>query len=795
MKPNELQQVENSAYRITAQVIDDCVHITLEDLLLDSKVADGPCTCIAIRECVKSQETLQSPAISTIADTLIVKGKLAGLDVEHTFHLPTSRPIMEEYINVYNNTKIGIALSDFRICLQRKLTDDAGVELPELIDDRWVALPMRCRADVANPLDYSLIDMLTKPGREYLPAESWTTPKALTSSHHVSEGWAWKHGDNTLGIFCFNQENMLFSVLSVENIPDGKVLCFGGAAMISKEPAALTRIEPGQRIDLGMIRYQSVKGEFKQTNYAFRSMLDEKGCRFPSNYDPPVHWEQLYDMEGAWNGRINAYTQDALDKEAAKGCEYSCDALYLDPGWDTTFGSFLWGEEWLGPRKQWIQGIKEKYGLKVALHCPMPPWSSHAGLEMGPCDLLDWPHECRRVPPSESSFLNIDLGAEYVFSKICLKCDQSTGFGEKLRVLAAKMSDAGTTDWNLLVPDDEKSYPCAVYEFDEVSTRWLRIESADQSSMLSFESIEIYINSGAFPFRTITCKELLETRSGPLLCMGSKQFLAEAEKRLLEHCADGVAFLMFDGTWWNGECTDPQHGHPIPYRMEDHIRNCIDLAKRIHDRYPNVIIEMHDMLNGGAPQRATPVYYKYGLPGSYDENWGFELMWDPMADLQSGRSRALYYYNLGCNVPVYLHIDLRKDNENCVVLWYYASTCRHLGIGGTHIDTTVMQSQKDAMRLYQKLARFYKRGDFYGITEEIHIHALPEENACVINLFNLTDQTRTVSGQISLNEIGINQPATCSTASQWVNIADGILNVSLEMPAWSAKVASVNLIA
>jgi hypothetical protein len=32
--------------------------------------------------------------------------------------------------------------------------------------------------------------------------------------------------------------------------------------------------------------------------YGYRRVLDERGCRFPATYDPPVHWEQLYDMEG-----------------------------------------------------------------------------------------------------------------------------------------------------------------------------------------------------------------------------------------------------------------------------------------------------------------------------------------------------------------------------------------------------------------------------------------------------------------------------------------------------------------
>ena len=188
------------------------------------------------------------------------------------------------------------------------------------------------------------------------------------------------------------------------------------------------------------------------------------------------------------------------------------------------------------------------------------------------------------------------------------------------------------------------------------------------------------------------------------ICLGSKQYIDEAAKRLLAHCADDVVFLMFDGNWWNGGCWNPNHGHPVPYTMEDHIRANVELAERVHAKHPDVLIEMHDMIAGGSVQRYTPVYYKYGLPGSYDENWGFELMWQPMEDIRSGRARSLYYYNLGCNVPVYLHVDLRDDNEHCLVLWWYASTCRHLGIGGTHASGTVVQAQKQAMKQYRRLA-------------------------------------------------------------------------------------------
>ena len=273
----------------------------------------------------------------------------------------------------------------------------------------------------------------------------------------------------------------------------------------------------------------------------------------------------------------------------------------------------------------------------------------------------------------------------------------------------------------------------------------------------------------------------------PMLCLGSKQYLATAEERLLANCADGVAFLMFDGNWWNGGCLNPAHGHPVPYRMEDHIRANLDLARRIHAKYPKVLIEMHDMIGGGSPYRLTPLYYKYGLPGSYDENWGFELMWNPMANIVEGRAAALYYANLGCNVPIYTHVSLTRDNIHCLILWWYASTCRHLGIGGKHRDAKIVAAQQAAMAWYRAHDRFYKRGDFYGLGEEIHLHVLPRENAFTVNVFNLSDEKRTIRGSADLKTLGLNPARAYASEEGLGTVHNGRYQIEIELPPWGAK--------
>ena len=64
----------------------------------------------------------------------------------------------------------------------------------------------------------------------------------------------------------------------------------------------------------------------------------------------------------------------------------------------------------------------------------------------------------------------------------------------------------------------------------------------------------------------------------PAICLGSRQYLEVAEKRLLDLCAAGATFLMYDGNFWNGGCLNPDHGHPVPSTFEDHIRANVDLT-------------------------------------------------------------------------------------------------------------------------------------------------------------------------------------------------------------------------
>jgi hypothetical protein len=860
------ETLANAAYRLEVTPANGSINVTLFDKTMNLPIADGPYLYRAKRQrgATKQQAAgLTNAKIAAVGDKLTIRGELAGLELEHTFTLPGDRPIVEEQIVLHNKTGELVALTDFEAGLTRRVTDKSGKVLPELAAARVVAVPFRHRATDAKGHfnDFSIHDLVTQPG-----SESWVSKDqaiySAPSRHRWSEGWAVTVGKHTLGIFSFNQENMLFSVLSTVAGDEGKSLRLGGAVMLQGEPAALTRIAPGASVDLGTTRFETIEGGYPEAMYAYRAMLDDKGCRFPKDFNPPVHWEQLYDMDGAWEDRLHRYTKEIIEREAAKGRDYSCEALYLDPGWDTDFATFLWGEKWLGSRKQFIDEMRSKYGLKVSLHTPLATWMSHTGISWGIGAVETYPPEARRTPPAAEcrgpeavpavrdgrrnlallpaakanasslfaqgkwpihqtvhlndgwygndaswiadklpAWAEIDLGAEYEIGEVRLGNDHLGRFNDRgitqYKILAATKynADSQSADWRTIA-----AYSGApltrdkVFRFPATAARWVRvaIQKTEKNDEPRLDEIEIYeakpvSASAAAAF----AKNVKRRPTHVLVCLGSKQYLAVAEERLLANCADGVAFLMFDGNWYNGGCDNPNHGHPVPYTKEDHIRANLDLAQRIHAKYPNVVIEMHDMLCGGSPWRLTPIYYKYGLPGSYDDNWGFELMWGPMDDIQQGRGLALYYSNMGCNVPIYTHVNLSGDNAHCLILWWYASTCRHLGIGGKHADAKIVTAQQQAMKWYRARDRFYKRGDFYGIDEEIHLHVLPAERAFVVNAFNLSDKTRTIRGQIDLKTLGLDPKTEYVSPDGLGAVENGRYRVSVELPPWGTKVGEV----
>jgi hypothetical protein len=144
-----------------------------------------------------------------------------------------------------------------------------------------------------------------------------------------------------------------------------------------------------------------------------------------------------------------------------------------------------------------------------------------------------------------------------------------------------------------------------------------------------------------------------------------------------------------------------------------------------------------------------------------------------MDDLLTRRAVTLYYVNLAYSIPIYLHVDLRKDNENALMFWWYASTCRHLGFGGKSSDPAIWQAQKNAMKDYLRLKQFFTQGVFHGVDEMTHVHALPERNSSVVVCFNLEQNAVDRTFRIKLPAIGLAEEKQYEVKGTQVFVREG----------------------
>lgn len=593
--------------------------------------------------------------------SLVLEGATeARIVVRHRFSMDSSTPSVEEEIQLTNRSSRPCDLHDLRTGFVLP-TSSSDVETQGfLTQSKFTAIPFR-REPAGHRwqyADFSLKQILN----EQFSSELWPGDTSVTAAY-ASEGWAWINGAHGFVISKYSPQSLEFSLLDRMALPDDMALRWGGVGVYRGTPEHGAWLLPGESHRFGVTRITAFSGDLLRAFSVFRSEMEQRGHGCPNGFNPPVHWNEIYDNKLWWlpgdeennpEMRKKYYTLADMKEEARKAKDIGAEALYLDPGWDTNFGSKIWDNERLDSYKSFTELLTREFGLKSSLHTPLSGW-----------------------------------------------CDPTT-------------------------------YPAETYRLDRFGQR------AVWDASLGI--------------------------SDSVICGASEQYLADTAKRLKTLAQDGATFFMFDGTAYREECWDPAHGHPVPARLEEHCKAMCRLARIVHEEFPNVLIEMHDPANGGSPNRTCPIYYGHGARPEKDPNrpaqgfdsaWAFELMWKPMEDLVSGRSVALYYYNLAYSLPLYIHIDLRADNSNAIVFWWNASTCRHLGIGGTHADPAVREVHRQSMATYLRLKPHFASGLFFGIDEETHVHCRRDGTSAVINCFNLADRPVTRKILFNPEEFGL----------------------------------------
>jgi hypothetical protein len=577
-------------------------------------------------------------------DILIIEGQFEGTDIilSQKFILKIESKWLDEYITITNKgnkkVKLGLINLGFKKALFRQFSgwNDHLDEftLTSIPTRRFYRYGDDRRKDffTANDLVFG----------------AWVDV-SVEMPGFCDEGWLWGNLKGGLLTCNYNPYQMEYSrffrmphKLPGRGVEDVYII-FGGVYLYEGNPESVTSLDPKEIYSFGVSRYAVYEGDYKNGYYLYRSHLEEKGHKYKVDYDPPVHWNELYNL--GWISEktgffvegidFEVYTLEQLYEEANLAKNIGAECLYLDPGWNNTLGSEIWNEARFGPLKQFSETIHNKYGLKLALHLMM-------------------------------NFEGKDAPEEwYLLSK------------KGVKVVA-----------------------------------------------------DPYINLYS-------------------LC-ANEHWVKEKTRRILELAKEGIDFFMFDFTDFSTfmvddlGCFNKDHGHEVPMRRQTHAENIFKVIQNVKKKYPTILIEAHD--RGVKPRH--PLYFQHNLPNSFDENWGFECMWNPMQDIISGRAAQLFEYDLAYSIPLYLHINENSDNHNMLQFWYYASLVRHLGIGGiSDKNSPKYNALKNAMILYMKIKPYLTRGTFYGINPNVHLHVNETNNLGILTAYNLRSRTQKVEIQ------------------------------------------------
>ncbi len=627
----------------------------------------------------------------TCTNGTIVTGRFEACGLELTRRMRVVQGILEETISLHNPNAQPVELNNIALGFLTALSSR--------LDWRLVAIPFRVQLD-GSVHDYTGQALIDGAFHNAVYSDKTRPEPPLTEDGILrSEAWAWGAGDEGLVVIKYNNTDIELSVAAPIQQNGEWQLRFGGAGFaLYGEPSAARILAPGAEHTFGVTAYIPYQGGITGAYQTYRDYIDARGHGFPADYNPPVNWNELYDV-GWYHSdpdRLRQfYTREALLKEAEKARAVGCDLLYLDPGWEVIEGTTLWDEARLGPVDDFIRILKEQYGLDLAYRTILRTYRDY------------WPHHYMVKHPD---------------------------------------SEVGPIEYYSVVGPD-----------------------------------------GWEP------------------CLANREFWQEKLRRILAISRHGVRFMMFDEMDWRGPCHDPSHGHSVPGTPIEHVRAVYSLAREVRRQCPGLTAEVHDPIWPWAISVYVPTYFGqgFGEQGSYDENWGFEYMWDCLNDLRSGRALALYYYALGCNVPLYLHITMAADNDACVFFWWTASTVRHLGIGGKTSNKTIepgsglppydpetrFAAYQSAMQTYNRLKPFFVRGRFHGISEHVHLHTLPGVAGGVINVFNLTDAEQNITFRAPLSRLGTAQPLPVAGAqAAW---DDEAVTLSLTVPAMSPALIEI----
>ncbi len=100
-------ELANRYWQLRVTVTEGQVRVRFQDKLQHLCLAEGPYLYRAERgngQAVETFRGLQGAQVTATANKLVIRGQLAGLELEHCFELLRNRPVLEERVVLRNRT-------------------------------------------------------------------------------------------------------------------------------------------------------------------------------------------------------------------------------------------------------------------------------------------------------------------------------------------------------------------------------------------------------------------------------------------------------------------------------------------------------------------------------------------------------------------------------------------------------------------------------------------------------------------------------------------------------------------
>ncbi|GEM_PF-5953404 len=293
----------------------------------------------------------------SISVTPDLGSKSVNVKVAHKIILYSKENFFEEKIVIENLSDKECRFEDMRFGFNSHIKNIKDLSL--------IAVPFGYPDDATNK------KILLNGNEPWIsnPQERYTMEEFLLNGRRCgAEGWLLQGKEGGILIVKHSPDMVEYSVIDSLD----SVIRFGGVGIFRRDPEEAYLLPPKGRIEFGVTRYIFYRGDWKEGFYQFREYMSSMGHTFKKDYNPPIHWNVIYNL--GWK----KYSLKDVKDEAKLGRDVGCESIYLDPCWNTIEGGEVWDEGRFGSLKVFVSRMKNKYKLKVALHTMSnvgPNWS------------------------------------------------------------------------------------------------------------------------------------------------------------------------------------------------------------------------------------------------------------------------------------------------------------------------------------------------------------------------------------------------------------------------------------